>query len=66
MRFLSILPIVSIGGLTSLAIATQPSLNGVNLQSSSPLGSTSHANQNLASKSATVPDFLVLGGGGAP
>jgi Caspase domain len=66
MRFLSILPIVSIGGLTSLAIATQPSLNGVNLQSSSPLGSTSHANQNLASNSATVPDFLVLGGGGAP
>jgi Caspase domain len=66
MRFLSILPIVSIGGLTSLAIATQPSLNGVNLQSSSPLGSTSHANQNLASKSATVTDFLVLGGGGAP
>jgi Caspase domain len=66
MRFLSILPIVSISGLTSLAIATQPSLNGVNLQSSSPLGSTSHANQNLASNSATVPDFLVLGGGGAP
>jgi Caspase domain len=66
MRFLSILPIVSIGGLTSLAIAIQPSLNGVNLQSSSPWGSTSHANQNLASESATVPDFLVLGGGGAP
>jgi hypothetical protein len=66
MRFLSILPIVSIGGLASLAIAIQPSLNGANFQPSSPLGSTSHANQNLASESATVPDFLVLGGGGAP
>jgi Caspase domain len=66
MRFLSILPIVSIGGLASLAIAIQPSLNGANLQSFSPLGSTSHANQNLASESAIAPDFLVLGGGGAP
>jgi Caspase domain len=67
MRFLSILPIVSIGGLITLAIATQPSPNGANLQPSSPLGSTSNASQNLASQeSATRPDFLVLGGGGAP
>ncbi|WP_157259950.1 caspase family protein [Chamaesiphon minutus] len=67
MRFLSILPIVSICGLVTVAIATQPSLKGANLQSSSPLGSTSNAGQNLTSrKSATVPDFLVLGGGGAP
>ncbi len=67
MRFLSILPLVSIGGLITVAIATQPSPNGANLQSSSPLGSTSNASQNLTSqKSATVPDFLVLGGGGAP
>jgi Caspase domain len=66
MRFLSILPIVSIGGLITVAIATQPSLSSANLQSASPLESTSHASQNLASKSATAPDFLVLGGGGAP
>jgi hypothetical protein len=67
MRFLSILPIVSIGGLIILAIATAPSLNGANLQSSALLGSTSNPSQNFASqKSAIAPDFLVLGGGGAP
>ncbi len=67
MRFLSILPIVSIGGLITVAIATQPSLSGANLQSYLPLGSTSNASQNLASQeSATATDFLVLGGGGAP
>ncbi|WP_310481914.1 caspase family protein [Chamaesiphon sp. VAR_48_metabat_403] len=67
MRFLSILPIVSIGGLITVAIATEPSLNGATLQSASPLESTTNASQNLANqKSATVPDFLVLGGGGAP
>ena len=67
MRFLSILPILSLGGLITLAIATQPSLSGANLQSYLPLGSTSNASQNLASQeSATAPDFLVLGGGGAP
>jgi Caspase domain len=67
MRFLSILPIVSIGGLITVAIATQPSLSGANLQSASPWGSTSNTSQHLASqKSATVTDFLVLGGGGAP
>ena len=67
MRFLSILPIVSICGLITAAIATQPPLNGANLRSSRPLESKSNASQNLASqKSATVPDFLVLGGGGAP
>ena len=63
MRFLSILPILSIGGLITVAIATQPSLSGANLQSYLPLGSTSNASQNLASQeSATAPDFLVLGG----
>jgi hypothetical protein len=66
MRFLSILPIVSIGGLITVAIATQPSLSSANLQSASPLESTSHPSQNLASKLANAPDFLVLGGGGAP
>jgi hypothetical protein len=67
MRFLSILPIVSIGGLITLAIATAPSLNGASLQPSSLLGSTSNPRQNFASqKSAIAPDFLVLGGGGAP
>jgi hypothetical protein len=66
MRFLSILPIVSIGSLITVAIATQPSLSSANLQPASPLESTSHASQNLASKSAATPDFLVLGGGGAP
>lgn len=66
MRFLSILPL-SIGGLITVAIATQQSPNGTNLQSASPLGSTSNASQNLASqKPTTVPNFLVLGGGGAP
>jgi Caspase domain len=66
MRFLSILPLVSIGGLMTVAIAAQSSHHGANLQSSSPLGSTSNASQNLAGKSATAADFLVLGGGGAP
>jgi hypothetical protein len=67
MRFLSILPIVSLGGLITLAIATAPSLNGASLQPSSLLGSTSNPRQNFASqKSAIAPDFLVLGGGGAP
>ncbi len=66
MRFLSILPL-SIGGLVTVAIATQPSPNDANLQSASPLGSTSNASQSLASqKLPTVPDFLVVGGGGAP
>jgi Caspase domain len=67
MRFLSMLPIVSIGGLITLAIATAPSPKVANLQSDSPLRSTSNVSQNLASQqSATAPDFLVLGGGGAP
>jgi hypothetical protein len=67
MRFLSMLPIVSICGLITVAIAAQPSPNGANLQSAAPSDSTSKPSQNLASqKSATVPDFLVLGGGGAP
>ncbi len=66
MRFLSILPL-SISGLITVAIATQESPNGANLQSASPLGSTNNASQNLASqKPSTVPDFLVVGGGGAP
>jgi hypothetical protein len=66
MRFFSTLPLVSIGILT-VAMATQPSPTGANLQSSAPLGSTSNTSQNLASqKSPTAPDFLVLGGGGAP
>jgi hypothetical protein len=66
MRFLSILPL-SISGLITVAIATQQSPNDANLQSASPLGSTNNARQNLASqKPTTVPNFLVLGGGGAP
>ena len=66
MRFLPILPL-SIGGLITVAIATQQSPNGANLQSASPSESTSNASQNLASqKPPTVPNFLVLGGGGAP
>jgi Caspase domain len=67
MRFLSISQSVSIGGLITVAIATQQPLNSANLQSTSPLGSTSNASQNRASQElATAPDFLVLGGGGAP
>jgi Caspase domain len=66
MRFLSILPIVSIGSVITVAIATQPSFSGANLQPAAPPESTIHNSQNLASKLAIAPDFLVLGGGGAP